>query len=243
MAGPTLFTLGNTAISLAGTSGSIGGMTSIGTSIITATDSLTLNSGTSIFFDDSSNNHIMTITPGGSVGIGTSTPTGVLDINGEFSAKNPGWYFYNGATGGAVTYTDGEVFGSSNAGSYYFTTATTYNGASLSAWDEDEGVFTFPTSGMYIINIFFFIQSATSGRGFQFHRLDSGGSLTDKQYLFFSSTSLSLNHGRTTSYTRYFNVGEKFKLVHNDQGSTTITFSSGAGNNDFHTSMVVNKIN
>ena len=36
MSGPTLFTLGDTAISLAGTSASIDGMTSIGTSIITA---------------------------------------------------------------------------------------------------------------------------------------------------------------------------------------------------------------
>jgi len=75
MAGPTLFKLGDTNINLAGTSSSMGGMTSIGTSIITATnnESLTLNAGTSIF-----------LTPGGNVGIGTTEPIATLHLkNGD----------------------------------------------------------------------------------------------------------------------------------------------------------------
>jgi hypothetical protein len=75
MTGPILFKLGDTNINLAGTSDSMGGMTSIGTSIITTknNESLTLNAGTSIFFDTGGSER-MRITPGGSVGIGTNEP-------------------------------------------------------------------------------------------------------------------------------------------------------------------------
>ena len=81
MSGPTLFTLGDTAISLAGTSASIGGMTSVGTSIITAinNDSLTLNSGTSHHFITNGTEK-MTITPGGNVGVGIAEPTTTLHL-------------------------------------------------------------------------------------------------------------------------------------------------------------------
>ena len=75
MEGPILFKLGDTNINLAGTSASIEGMTSIGTSIITTknNESLTLKAGTSIFFD-ANDSHRMTITPDGSMGIGTDAP-------------------------------------------------------------------------------------------------------------------------------------------------------------------------
>jgi len=90
MSGPALFKLGDTTINLAGTSSSMGGMTSIGTSIITAKndDSLTLKAGTSIFFDTSDNN-AMTITPGGSVGIGTYTPYHPLFVKGTLGIQSP----------------------------------------------------------------------------------------------------------------------------------------------------------
>ena len=53
MLGPALFKLGDTTINLAGTSTSIGGMTSVGTSIIKSANDingLTFNSGTSHHF-------------------------------------------------------------------------------------------------------------------------------------------------------------------------------------------------
>ena len=84
MSGPTLFTLGDTPISLAGTSASIDGMTSIGT----------LNAGTSHHFINNGNES-MTITPGGSVGIGTNEPSSMLHISGPvtnttaYSITNP----------------------------------------------------------------------------------------------------------------------------------------------------------
>jgi len=83
MAGPALFTLGDTIINLAGTSTSMGGMTSIGTSIITATDTLSLNAGTSIFFDTSDS---MMVSADGNVGIGTSSPILKTHIHGTHGA-------------------------------------------------------------------------------------------------------------------------------------------------------------
>ena len=82
MSGPALFKLGDTTINLAGTSASIGGMTSIGTSIIKSVNDingLTLNSGTSHHFITNGTEK-MTITPGGSVGIGTDAPSSLLEV-------------------------------------------------------------------------------------------------------------------------------------------------------------------
>ena len=87
MTGPILFKLGDTNINLAGTPASMGGMTSIGTSIITATnnESLTLKSGTSIFFD-TNDSHRMTVAANGSIGIGTNEPLSKLhvDVGGAY---------------------------------------------------------------------------------------------------------------------------------------------------------------
>ena len=84
MLGPALFKLGDTTINLAGTSASIGGMTSVGTSIIKSANDingLTFNSGTSHHFITSGTEK-MTITPGGSVGIGIDEPVLRTQIHG-----------------------------------------------------------------------------------------------------------------------------------------------------------------
>lgn len=253
MTGPTLFKLGDTNINLAGTSSSIDGMTSIGTSIITAknNESLSLNSGTSIFFDTNDNNSMM-ITPGGSVGIGTNEPSTLLDINGEFSANNPGWYFYNNTgSAGDVSYTNGDVFFanpgiSGGTGTQYFNNAKLSNSALLSAWDSSSGVFTIPTSGMYIINIFVYHQTGTTAsRSFVFQYLDSSSTIIDQQFLYFNNAAaISGNNERNMSYTRYFAAGEKFKVIHGSVGTTVLFFNDGIGVAEIgHTNMQVNKIN
>ena len=71
-------------------------MTSIGVSEIINSNSagITINSGTSIFFDTGGNNR-MTILPGGSIGIGTISPQYDLDLGNGGVTRSGAVHFFN----------------------------------------------------------------------------------------------------------------------------------------------------
>jgi hypothetical protein len=85
MSGLKLFSLGDLDITAGGSSVNIGGMTSVGVSKInslgTGNDSITINSGTSIFFDIN-NNDKMIIGANGRIGIGVPEPLSTLHFTG-----------------------------------------------------------------------------------------------------------------------------------------------------------------
>jgi hypothetical protein len=86
MSGLKLFSLGSLDITTGGSSASVAGLTEVGTSIVKGLENtgLTLDSGSSIYFDTNESNR-MIITPGGSVGIGTSNPISELAVAGKIA--------------------------------------------------------------------------------------------------------------------------------------------------------------
>jgi len=86
MSGLKLFSLGSLDITTGGSSVNVADLTEVGTSIVKGLEStgLTLDSGSSIYFDTNESNK-MVITPDGSVGIGTSNPISELAVAGKIA--------------------------------------------------------------------------------------------------------------------------------------------------------------
>jgi hypothetical protein len=119
---------------------------------------------------------------GGDVGIGIQSPNAKLDVNGTFNAKNHGWRI-TGA-GGNATYTAGDRFFRSNK-SPYGSSITTYHGASSSQWSASSGKFTFPTAGLYHINLHMFVNGTVNGRYSMIEFQRSNGTANYSQYMYF----------------------------------------------------------
>ncbi len=105
MSGLRLFGLGDLDITTGGSSANIGGMTSIGVSEITGigNDSITINSGTSIFFDTNNNPRIV-IDRFGNLGIGESSPARKFHFNTGGYNENPIiWENCNASDGNATS--------------------------------------------------------------------------------------------------------------------------------------------
>lgn len=119
---------------------------------------------------------------GGDVGIGIQSPNAKLDVNGTFNAKNHGWRI-TGA-GGNATYSAGDRFFRSNK-SPYGSSITTYHGASSGQWSASSGKFTFPTAGLYHINLHMFVNGTVAGRYSMIEFQRSNGTTNYSQYMYF----------------------------------------------------------
>ena len=104
-------------------------------------------------------------------------------MNGTFNAKNHGWRI-TGA-GGNATYSAGDRFFRSTK-SPYGSSITTYHGASSGQWSHWSGKFTFPTAGLYHINLHMYLQDNQknwstmyeAGAGDNFCMYPQAGSIT-----------------------------------------------------------------
>jgi hypothetical protein len=120
MSGLKLFSLGSLDITTGGSSVNVAGLTEVGTSIVKGLEStgLTLDSGSSIYFDINESNR-MIITPEGSVGIGTSNPISELEVAGKIAITSElgasptpppdgnGWFYTK--EGGAIYWQSHDV--------------------------------------------------------------------------------------------------------------------------------------
>jgi hypothetical protein len=119
----------------------------------------------------------------GNIGIGMQSPNAKLDVNGTFNAKNHGWRITG--SGGNATYSAGDRFFRSNK-SPYGSSITTYHGAYSGQWNASLGKFTFPTAGLYHINLHMFVNGTVSGRYSMIEFQRSNGTANYSQYMYFS---------------------------------------------------------
>ena len=180
-----------------------------------------------------------TIDESGNVGINTATPGFNLDVNGSFGAKNKGWYITSSSGGNAV-------YNSANPNKNYFAynvsttvygdSVTTYNGASSSAWNSTDGVFTYPEAGLYQVTIHMFINATSSGRYGTFILSDSGGTTQFSQYMYFTPSGYGSNYQR--SWTTFVRVQSGWKSYMTAAGGGSITLYLA----DQHTCLLIDKI-
>ena len=172
----------------------------------------------------------MRITKEGYVGIGIQSPNAKLDVNGTFNAKNHGWRI-TGA-GGNATYSAGDRFFRSNK-SPYGSSITTYHGASSGQWSASSGKFTFPTAGLYHINLHMFVNGTVSGRYSIIEFQRSNGTTNYSQYMYFKEY---LNDNQKNWSTMYeAGAGDNF-CMYPQSGSITLYIAS------IHTVLDVYKI-
>jgi hypothetical protein len=172
----------------------------------------------------------------GKVGIGTNSPDQLLHVEGLFYAKNYGWNITR-SSGGNATYSAGEVFFGSNAdSSYYFQSVVGYNGANTGQWNSTAGTFSIPEKGLYLINLYIFINGATSGRWFVFYHRNSGGGINYSQYCMFEPNNLSSDNVRSFTTSRIFAAGDYFEFQHASGGNITLYLGGQ------HTSMSIYKL-
>jgi hypothetical protein len=180
---------------------------------------------------------VMTLRSDGNVGIGTTSPSYNLDVNGSFGAKNKGWYITGG--GGNAVYnganSNKNYFAYNVNNTFYGSSVTTYNGASSSAWRSNDGVFTYPEAGLYQVTIHMFINATSSGRYGVFRLNDSGGSTQFSQYMYFTPSGYAAGYQR--SWTTFVRVESGWQSYMQPEGGSITLYLSNQ-----HTCLLIDKI-
>ena len=183
------------------------------------------------------NSERMRITSGGNVGVGTTSPSYNLDVNGSFGAKNKGWYITGG--GGNAVYNaanpNKNYFAYNVNNSNYGSSVTTYNGASSSAWNANDGVFTYPEAGLYQVTIHMFINATSSGRYGVFRLNDSGGTSQFSQYMYFTPSGYAAQYQR--SWTTFVRVESGWQSYMQPEGGSITLYLANQ-----HTCLLIDKI-
>ena len=173
----------------------------------------------------------------GNVGIGTTSPTYNLDVNGSFGAKNKGWYITGG--GGNAGYNGASpnknYFAYNVNNTVYGSSVTTYNGASSSAWRSNDGVFTYPEAGLYQVTIHMFINGTSNDRYGVFKLNDSGGTNRFSQYMYFTPSNYGSNYQR--SWTTFVRVESGWQSYMQPEGGSITLYLA-----DQHTCLLIDKI-
>ena len=194
----------------------------------------------------------MRIKSNGNVGIGTDDPKTALHINGELRANVLCHWIITSGTGADVWYRGTNMrIGSrdyqhgNNSSDYpgqgvWFNNVTTKGSAISSAWDGVNGIFTFPTAGLYLITLNLFYNSRYhSGRII----LNWSSGIQDYygygfQYVHFGHDGYASENGRLWTFPLFVsNANETIHIERTTTGQDLVLWLGAA-----HTMLYINRI-
>ena len=202
--------------------------------------------------DNASATERMCILSNGNVGIGTDDPKTTLHINGELRANVLCHWIITSGTGADVWYRGTNMrIGSrdyqhgNNSSDYpgqgvWFNNVTTKGSAISSAWDGVNGIFTFPTAGLYLITLNLFYNSRYhSGRII----LNWSSGIQDYygygfQYVHFGHDGYASENGRLWTFPLFVsNANETIHIERTTTGQDLVLWLGAA-----HTMLYINRI-